>query len=130
MEASVTTTAMSNPRVSTRIWYLRPFTFFLRRSLAHRTQASFSHSGYLKLLQLDVYGDRHVIAPGHEGVVKPLPRSIIAPLLEIAIHALPAGILTRQHSPFAASNHEIEDGIHHISHLQRAWMSSWLCSGN
>src|SRR5579872_209858 len=71
--------------------------------------------------------------PSHlstKGVVKPLPRSIIAPLPKVAIHALPAGILTWQHSPLAAGDYEIEDGIHDRSHLQCAWMSSWLCSRN
>jgi len=28
------------------------------------------------------------------------------------------------------SNYQIEDGIHDASHVQRSWMSSWLCRRN
>src|SRR5438094_993077 len=72
-------------------------------------------------------------APSHLGtkrVVKPLPRSIVAPLPEVGIHTLPSWILTRQHSPLTPSNYQIEDGIHDASHVQRSWMSSCLCRRN
>src|SRR5947209_15236243 len=63
-------------------------------------------------------------------VMKPLPRSIIAPLLEIGVHTLPGRILPRQHAPLTATDDNVHDRIDHRSHLQCARSPSWLCRGD
>src|SRR5205823_11268843 len=65
-----------------------------------------------------------------QGVVNPLPGAIITKRAKIRVHTLPGGILTRQHAPLAASDRQVQDGIDHRSHVQRAWLPSWLCRWN
>ena len=67
---------------------------------------------------------------GSQRVVNSLPRSIIAPLLEVRVHTLPRWILVRQHPPLTATYHEIQDPIDDRSHVQRARSSSGLCGRN
>src|SRR5947209_5107983 len=64
---------------------------------------------------------------GSKRVVKPLPCSVIAPLLKVGVHALPRRVLPRQHPPLASADDNIQDRIDDRSHLQRARSTSWLC---
>src|SRR5947209_3870459 len=57
---------------------------------------------------------------GTQRVVKPLPRSIITPLLKVGVHTLPCWILPRQHPPLASTDDNIQDRIDNRSHVQRA----------
>src|SRR5438876_1876410 len=67
---------------------------------------------------------------GTERVVKPLPRPIITPLLEVGGHTLPGRILARQHPPLTATHDDVQDAMDDRSHVQRARSPSWLCRGD
>src|SRR5213076_2818191 len=60
-------------------------------------------------------------------VVDTLPRSIITPLLEVAVDTLPGRILPGKHAPLASTHDKIQDRIDDRSHLQAARSTSWLC---
>src|SRR5690348_15688248 len=67
---------------------------------------------------------------GTKGVMHARPAAIITPLPEVRRDTLPGWILPWQHPPLAAGDQQIQDRIHYRSHLQGAWMPSWLCRGN
>jgi hypothetical protein len=54
---------------------------------------------------------------GSERVVKSLPRSIITPRAKIRVPTLPGRILTRQHAPLAATDHDVQDTVDDCSHV-------------
>jgi hypothetical protein len=49
---------------------------------------------------------------------------------KVGIYTLPRRILSWQHTPLAASNYQVQDRIDDCSHIECAWMSSWLCGRN
>lgn len=63
-------------------------------------------------------------------VMEPLPCPIIAPLVEVGVHALPRRVLPRQHAPLTATDDNVQDRIDDRSHLQAARSSSRLCRRN
>src|SRR5436305_11074021 len=65
-----------------------------------------------------------------QGIVNALPRAIITKGAKIRVHALPGGILPREYPPLAASDREVQQCLDHRSHLQCAWLASWLCRWN
>ncbi len=61
--------------------------------------------------------------------MQPLSGAIIAPFAEVEIDALPLGIVLGQHAPLRSSDDNIQDGVDDLAHVQAAWSSTWLGSG-
>ena len=65
-----------------------------------------------------------------KGLMQPLPRPVITPLLEVRVDALPCWILSGPHAPLASTHHQGPDPLDDRSHVQRAWTASRLCARN
>src|SRR5271157_5189143 len=65
-----------------------------------------------------------------ERVMHSVPGAIITPLPKVAVHTLPRRIVPWEHAPLTAGDQQIQDPIDYRSHLQRAWLASWLCRRN
>src|ERR1700739_2350945 len=61
-------------------------------------------------------------------VMNALPCPIIAKLLKVRIHALPAGIVLGQHAPLASCDRQVQDRVQDGPHAQRSRASSWFGS--
>lgn len=55
---------------------------------------------------------------GTQRLVNPLPRPIIAERAKVRLHTLPGRIFFGHHSPLTTGDGQIQDRIHHCSHLQ------------
>src|SRR5262249_56505007 len=55
-----------------------------------------------------------------QGIVDGFPQLGVAPWIEVALHRRERRKVLRQHPPLAASLRDVEDGVHHRTHLRRA----------
>src|SRR5947209_3899353 len=110
---------------------LTPFDLF-RRIIASN---AFDFSGFYALT-IETSSGRMLMASGLltnlsvHSVVEALPIATQAPHSKVMINALPTRIFTRQHSPFDATDSNVENGINNHSDVQRTWASAWFRPGN
>src|SRR5262249_9081596 len=116
--AAVTTTASKKPRESTRIWRLRPCTFFaavgppfrapqrgLDRLAVDRRRTGRQHPPGLNAGQ------------GAKDVEDLLPGAVRVPIPEVVIHAVPGREVVGQGTPRAAFPGVIEQGVDDLAQI-------------
>ena len=68
--------------------------------------------------------------PHSERVMQPAPGTIVPPLPEVGVNALPRRKVTRQHPPLDATHSQVENGINHQTHIQAAGSPARSGCGN
>ena len=68
--------------------------------------------------------------PHSERVMQPTPATIVPPLPEVGVDALPRRKVARQHPPLDATHSQVENGINDQTHIQTAGASARFGCGN
>src|SRR5271154_6992909 len=122
--AGWTATLSRRPRVSTRMWRLRPMTFLPHQSLAGRAQSRLLSR--LAALAVDDRRRRARFAPGPlarldvERVMDALQRAVPIPQAKVVVRRALRRQILGQSLPLAAGRQHIEDGVQDFADVHLA----------
>lgn len=92
--------------------------------------ANSCHRSRFDALAIETTSRRMLVSPStpphHSShcVMNPLPSAVVTPDPKVVVDTLPLRILLRQHSPLDAANHDVQNAVDHLPHIQAAGSSA------